>query len=128
MSITAITAANAPDAIGPYSHASRVGKTLYLSGQIGLDPSSMELVNDSFSNEARRAFANVETVLKASGATFKDIAKLSIYLTDLKNFDTVNAIMSELFSLPYPARAAIGVASLPRGASIEVEVIAILDD
>lgn len=128
MSITAITAANAPDAIGPYSHASRVGRTLYLSGQIGLDPSSMELVNDSFSNEARRVFANVETVLKASGATFKNIAKLSIYLTDLKNFDTVNAIMSELFSLPYPARAAIGVASLPRGASIEVEVIAILDD
>ena len=88
----------------------------------------MELVNDSFENEAKRVFANVATVLEASGATYKNIAKLTIYLTDLKNFDTVNAIMSELFSLPYPARAAIGVASLPRGASIEIEAIAILDD
>lgn len=128
MSIQNVTAADAPDAIGPYSHATRVANTLYLSGLIALDPESAELVNDTFDTEARRVFANIAAVLNAANASFADIAKLTVYLTDLSNFDTVNVIMSELFSLPYPARAAIGVAALPRGASIEIEVIAILDD
>ncbi len=128
MNREAITAENAPDAIGPYSHAIRAGNVLYLSGQIALDPSTMELVSDSFRKETKQVFANIEAVLKAAGGSLKDVAKMTVYLTDLGNFDTVNAVMSETLQYPFPARVAVGVSALPRGASIEIETIALLDE
>ncbi len=128
MTRKAITADEAPDAIGPYSHAVRTGNTLYLSGQIALSPSTMELVNESFRRETQQVFANIAAVLKASGGSLDNIVKLTVYLTDLTNFDTVNAVMSETLHYPFPARVAVGVSSLPRGASIEIETLAVLDD
>lgn len=128
MNREAITSEIAPDAIGPYSHAIRAGNLLYLSGQIALDPSTMELVSDSFRKETKQVFANIEAVLKAAGASLRDVAKMTVYLTDLNNFDTVNAVMSETLQYPFPARVAVGVSALPRGASIEIETIALLDD
>ncbi len=124
----AITAESAPDAIGPYSHAMRAGNILYLSGQIALDPSTMELVTDSFRKETKQVFANIESVLTAAGGSLKDVVKMTVYLTDLSNFDTVNAVMSETLQFPFPARVAVGVSALPRGASIEIETIALLED
>ena len=115
----------APDVIGPYSHAVQVGNFVFLSGQIALDPESMELVDDSFRNETKQVFSNVEAVLTAANCTLQDIARITVYLTDLKNFEQVNAVMSEHLSAPFPARTAIGVAALPRGANIELEVIAV---
>ena len=123
-----LIAENAPDAIGPYSHAVRVGQMVYLSGQIALHPSNMELVTTSFRDETKQVFDNIEAVLHAAGGTFTDLVKLTVYLTDLNNFNTVNAVMSETLQYPYPARVALGVASLPRGASIEIDAIAMLDD
>lgn len=128
MKRTAISADGAPDAIGPYSHAIRVGDTIYMSGQIALDPKNMELVTGSFQEETKQVFENVSAVVTAAGGTLQDIVKLTVYLTDLKNFDKVNAVMSETFQYPYPARVAVGVSALPRGATIEVEALAILSD
>jgi reactive intermediate/imine deaminase len=110
----------APAAIGTYSQAIRVGNTVYLSGQIGLDPYSMQLV-DGIEAQIRRVFDNLKAVCEASGGSLADIAKLNIFLIDLANFQLVNQIMGEYFAQPYPARAALGVASLPRGALVEMD-------
>ncbi|WP_024329458.1 RidA family protein [Thioalkalivibrio sp. ALR17-21] len=114
----------APAAIGPYSQAVRTGDTLYLSGQIPLDPATMDLVDGGIEAQIRRVFDNLAAVLDAAGARLGDIAKLNIYLTDLTHFPLVNELMSEYFSEPYPARAAIGVAALPKGAQVEMDAIA----
>lgn len=120
MSRQVIHTENAPAAIGTYSQAILVGNTLYLSGQIGLDPYSMELV-DGIEAQIRRVFDNLKAVCEAAGGTLADIAKLNIFLTDLSNFQLVNQIMGEYFAQPYPARAALGVASLPKGALVEID-------
>jgi len=120
MSRTVIHTELAPAAIGTYSQAIRVGNTVYLSGQIGLDPYSMELV-DGIEAQIRRVFDNLKAVCEAAGGSLADIAKLNIFLIDLGNFQLVNQIMGEYFAQPYPARAALGVASLPRGALVEMD-------
>ncbi len=116
----------APAAIGTYSQAVRVGDTVYLSGQIGLDPASMELVGDEAEAQVRQVFDNLSAVARASGGSFADVVKLTVYLTDLGNFGTVNAVMGEYFSEPFPARAALGVAALPRGALVEMDAVLVL--
>ncbi|HAV5011563.1 TPA: RidA family protein [Acinetobacter baumannii] len=126
MSRQVIHTENAPAAIGTYSQAILVGNTLYLSGQIGLDPYSMELV-DGIEAQIRRVFDNLKAVCEAAGGTLADIAKLNIFLTDLSNFQLVNQIMGEFFAQPYPARAALGVASLPKGALVEMDGIVIIN-
>jgi len=125
MSREIIQTENAPAAIGPYSQAVRAGDTLYLSGQIPLDPATMELVEGSIEDQIRQVFANLQAVLAAAGAGTGDIVKLNIFLTDLTHFPVVNEIMSEVFGEPYPARAAIGVAALPKGAQVEMDAIAV---
>lgn len=117
----------APAAIGTYSQAVRAGNTLYLSGQIPLDPDSMELVTGNFEAQCRQVFRNLEAVLAGAGCTFSNVVKLNIFLTDLSHFATVNAVMGEVFAEPYPARAAIGVRALPKGAEVEMDAIAVLD-
>ena len=111
----------APQAIGTYSQAVKVGKTVYLSGQIPLVPETMEMVEGDFSANVRRVFDNLIAVCEAAGGTLQDIAKLNIFLTDLGNFSTVNTIMAEYFEEPYPARAAIGIAQLPKDAEVEMD-------
>jgi reactive intermediate/imine deaminase len=118
----------APAAIGTYSQAVRAGSTVFLSGQIPLDPVTMQLTGTTFAEQARQAFDNLDAVVEAAGATRSQIVKLTIYLTDLANFPTVNEVMAARFDEPFPARAAVGVAALPRGASIEVEGVLVLDD
>ena len=110
----------APQAIGTYSQAVKVGYTVYLSGQIGLDPASMQLV-EGIDAQIHRVFSNLQAVAEAAGGSLSDIVKLNIFLTDLVNFALVNNIMGEYFTQPYPARAAVGVASLPRGALVEAD-------
>ena len=117
---------NAPAAIGTYSQAILVGNTLYLSGQIGLDTYSMELV-EGIEAQIRRVFDNLKAVCEAAGGTLADIAKLNIFMTDLSHFQLVNQIMGEYFAQPYPARAALGVASLPKGALVEMDGIVIIN-
>jgi reactive intermediate/imine deaminase len=117
---TIIQTADAPAAIGTYSQAVRVGNTVYLSGQIGLDPVSMQLV-DGTEGQIHRVFQNLRAVAKAAGGSLDDVVKLNIYLTDLAHFAKVNEIMATYFQQPYPARAAVGVASLPRGAMVEAD-------
>ena len=126
MSRQVIHTENAPAAIGTYSQAILVGNTLYLSGQIGLDPYSMELV-EGIEAQIRRVFDNLKAVCEAAGGTLADIAKLNIFLTDLSNFQLVNQIMGEYFAQPYPARAALGVASLPENALVEMDGIVIIN-
>ncbi len=126
MSRQVIHTENAPAAIGTYSQAILVGNTLYLSGQIGLDPYSMELV-EGIEAQIRRVFDNLKAVCEAAGSSLADIAKLNIFLTDLSNFQLVNQIMGEYFAQPYPARAALGVASLPKGALVEMDGIVIIN-
>lgn len=116
----------APAAIGTYSQAVKAGNTLYLSGQIPLDPHSMELVGGGIENQIKRVFENLKAVCEASGGSLQDIVKLNIFLTDLGNFAAVNEVMATYFQKPYPARAAIGVAALPKGAEVEMDGIAIL--
>lgn len=110
----------APQAIGTYSQAVKVNGTVYLSGQIGLDPVSMQLV-DGIEAQVHRVFQNLQAVTEAAGGSMADIVKLNVFLTDLSNFALVNTIMAEYFTQPYPARAAVGVASLPRGALVEAD-------
>ncbi|MGD8577494.1 MAG: RidA family protein [Thiohalophilus sp.] len=117
---------NAPAAIGPYSQAVRVDNTVYLSGQIPLDPESMELVGGDISAQIRRVFDNLSAVCQAAGGNLNNIVKLNIFLTDLTHFPTVNEIMSEYFAEPYPARAAIGVAALPKGAEVEMDAVMVV--
>lgn len=118
-----ISTADAPSAIGTYSQAVRAGDWVFLSGQIGLDPATGALVEGGFEAEARRAFTNLGAVAAAGGGGLDSIVKLTLYLTDLGDFAAVNELMQEFFSAPYPARAAVGVSSLPRGACMEVEAI-----
>ncbi len=115
----------APSAIGPYSQGVRVGETLYLSGQIPLDPESMELVRGDIRTQVQQVFDNLQAVCEEAGASLADTVKLNIYLTDLGNFGVVNEMMEEAFDAPYPARAAIGVASLPRGAGVEMDAVVV---
>lgn len=110
----------APQAIGTYSQAVKVGHTVYLSGQIGLEPASMQMV-EGIEAQIHRVFSNLQAVAEAAGGSLSDIVKLNIFLTDLVNFALVNNIMGEYFTQPYPARAAVGVASLPRGAMVEAD-------
>ena len=117
----------APKAIGTYSQAVRCGGTVYLSGQIGLDPATMELVAGA-GPQIHRVFQNLQAVARAAGGDLKDVVKLTVYLTDLNNFALVNETMAAFFSPPYPARAAVGVASLPRGALVEMDAIMVLQD
>jgi reactive intermediate/imine deaminase len=110
----------APKAIGTYSQAVKVGKTVYLSGQIGLNPETMEMV-DGIEAQVHQVFKNLKAVAEAAGGSLAEVVKLNVFLTDLSNFALVNTIMAEYFSEPYPARAAVGVASLPRGALVEAD-------
>ena len=118
---------HAPAAIGPYSQAIKHGNTLYLSGQIPLDPATMELVEGDIDIQINRVFDNLLAVCEAAGCNLDSIVKLHVFLTDLTHFPQVNEIMSARFSKPFPARAAIGVASLPKGAQVEMDAIAALD-
>lgn len=117
----------APAAIGPYSQAVRVGDTVYLSGQVPVDPATGLLVEGDISAQARRAFDNLKVVCEAAGGSFDQVARLGLYLTDLGNFAAVNAVMADYFTAPYPARSTIQVAGLPRGAAFEVDGILVLD-
>lgn len=117
---------NAPQAIGTYSQAIKIDKTVYLSGQIPLDPETMILVNSDFGAQVCRVFDNLKAVAQASDGSLADIVKLTIYLTDMNNFPTINEIMATYFQAPYPARAAVGVASLPKGADVEMDAIMVL--
>jgi reactive intermediate/imine deaminase len=121
-----IQSADAPAAIGPYSQAVRAGDTLYMSGQIPLDPKTMQIVDGGIDAQARQVLANLRAVAEAAGATLNDIVKLTILMTDLSEFAQVNEIMAAHFDAPYPARATYQVAALPRGARIEVEAVLVL--
>ena len=116
-----ITALDAPAAIGPYSHAVRVGELLFCSGQIPLDPATMQMVEGDFEKEAARVFENIKAVIAASGGTFANVVKVTIFLTDFANFAKVNELMAKYFSEPYPARSTVAVAALPRNARVEIE-------
>lgn len=116
----------APAAIGPYSQAIRTGNTVYLSGQIPLDPATMELAGGGVRGQIRQVLENLTAVAQAAGGTLADVVRLTVYLTDLTDFPTVNEIMIEYFTEPYPARAAIGVAALPKGATVEMDAILVL--
>ena len=122
----AISTLEAPDAIGAYSQAVVAGNTLYISGQIPLDPETMEVVGGDMETQIRRVFDNLSAVADAAGASLADAVKLTVFLTDLTDFPTVNQVMAEYFDEPYPARAAIGVAALPKGVPVEVEAIVFL--
>ena len=117
----------APQAIGTYSQAVRCGNTVYLSGQIPLVPETMELVEGEIDVQIRRVFDNLQAVANAAGGNLSDVAKLNVFLTDLAHFPVVNEIMAEYFQQPYPARAAIGVAALPKGAEVEMDGVLELD-
>jgi reactive intermediate/imine deaminase len=127
MAKTIIQTDNAPSAIGPYSQAVKVDNTVYISGQIPLDPASMEIVSGGIEAQITRVFDNLTAVSEAAGGSLKDVVKLNIYLTDLSCFPTVNEIMTRYFSQPYPARAAIEVSALPKGSEVEMDAILALD-
>jgi reactive intermediate/imine deaminase len=118
----------APAAVGPYSQAVAVGagKTVYLSGQIGLEPGTGELVSENFEGQVRQSFANMQAVIEAAGGSLNSIVKLTLFLTDLSKFSSANAIMADIIPQPFPARSTIGVASLPKGAQFEVEAIIVV--
>ncbi|SAI05398.1 translation-inhibition endoribonuclease [Bordetella ansorpii] len=118
---------DAPAAVGPYSQAvAATGKTVFLSGQIGLEPGTGELVSENFDAQVRQAFANMQAVITAAGGTLDSIVKLTLFLTDLSKFTAANAIMAEIIPQPFPARSTVGVSSLPKGAQFEVEAILVL--
>jgi reactive intermediate/imine deaminase len=123
MQKTAIHSDAAPAAIGTYSQAIQSGKLVFMSGQIPLDPATMEIVSGDFEARTRQVFDNLRAVAIAAGGDLDNIIKLTIYLTDLANFATVNEVMAEYFTAPYPARAALGVAALPKGVDVEAEAI-----
>ena len=123
MSRQTIHSDDAPAAIGTYSQAIRSGDLVFLSGQIPLDPATMDIVSGDFEARARRVFDNLKAVARAAGGDLNQIVKLTIYLTDLGNFATVNSVMEDYFDQPYPARAAVGVASLPKGVDVEADAI-----
>lgn len=117
---------NAPKAIGTYSQAVKINSTVYLSGQIALDPDTMEVVGADINAQVCRVFDNLKAVAEASGGSLADIAKLNIFLTDMGNFPIINEVMAGYFQEPYPARAAVGVASLPKGVAVEMDAIMVL--
>jgi len=117
----------APTAIGPYSQAVQVGSTVYLSGQIGLDPQSGQMVEGGFDAQVHRAIRNMKSVIEAAGGGLRQCVRLTLYLTDLANFPRANEIMQEYFKVPYPARSTVGVAALPRGALFEIEATVVLE-
>ena len=123
MARQAIHSDHAPAAIGTYSQAIKVGNTVYLSGQIPLDPGTMELVGESPEAQIRRVLLNLQAVARAAGGDLQDIVKLTVFLTDLSQFQRVNEVMADYFRQPFPARAAVGVASLPRGAAVEMDAV-----
>ncbi len=123
-----ISTDQAPQAIGTYSQAVKVGGTVYLSGQIPLVPETMEMVEGGMEAQIRRVFDNLQAVAKAAGGSLADVVKLNIFLTDLAHFPLVNQVMAEYFEQPYPARAAIGVASLPKDAGVEMDAVLELED
>jgi reactive intermediate/imine deaminase len=123
MGIQAIHTDQAPKAIGPYSQAVRAGNTVYLAGQIPLDPATMQMVAGDFPEEARRVFENNKAVIAAAGGSFAQVVKVTIFLTDFANFAKVNELMAEYFEQPYPARSTVAVAALPRNARVEIECI-----
>ncbi|PNS08385.1 RidA family protein [Solilutibacter silvestris] len=127
MSRVQIHTDRAPAAIGPYSQAMRCGGTVFLSGQIPLDPATGDIVDGDFAAQVRRAFDNLKAVCEASGGELRQIARLGLYLVDLSNFATVNAVMAEFFDAPYPARSTIEVSGLPKGAQFEVDAILVLE-
>jgi reactive intermediate/imine deaminase len=120
---TPISTADAPQAIGTYSQAVRAGSTVYLSGQIPLDPKTGEIVAGDMEAQVRRVFDNLRAVAIASGGDLSHVVKVNVFLTDLAHFALVNRVMAEYFQQPYPARAAVGVASLPRGAAVEMDAV-----
>lgn len=124
---TIISTPSAPQAIGTYSQAVRAGNTVYLSGQIPLVPETMQMVEGDITVQVRQCFQNLAAIAEAVGGSLNDCVKVHVFLTDLANFPIVNQVMAEFFSEPYPARAAIGVASLPRAAQVEVDAIMVLD-
>ncbi|MEM6987827.1 MAG: RidA family protein [Pseudomonadota bacterium] len=117
----------APAAIGAYSQAVRAGNTVYISGQIPLDPATMEVVDGDVEAQIRRVFENVKAVCEAAGGDLSQVVKLTVFLTDLANFPTVNEVMAEYIEQPYPARAAVGISALPKGVEVEIEGILVLD-
>jgi reactive intermediate/imine deaminase len=121
-----ISTQDAPAAIGVYSQAVRVGNTIWVSGQIPLDPKTKELVHGDVEAQVRQVFENLKAIVAAAGASFDDVVKATVFLVDLSHFGLVNKVMAEYFREPYPARAAVGVAALPRGAQVEVECIVAL--
>jgi reactive intermediate/imine deaminase len=123
MPFSAVSTDQAPAAIGPYSQAVRAGDAVYLSGQIGLDPATGELVAATVEEQARQVFDNLRGVAAAAGGSLKAVVKLTVYLADLADYPVVNTVMADYFEEPYPARAAIGVVGLPRGAAVEVDAI-----
>ena len=127
MAKTIIQTDDAPQAIGTYSQAVKVDNTVYISGQIPLDPASMEVVSGGIEAEITRVFDNLQAVAEAAGGALTDVVKLNIFLTDLTNFPTVNEIMAQYFQQPYPARAAIGVAALPKGVGVEMDAVLVID-
>jgi reactive intermediate/imine deaminase len=126
MSKQIISTQNAPAAIGTYSQAVRVGNTIWVSGQVALDPGTKELVAGGIEAQVRQVFENLKAIVAAAGASFDDVVKATVFLTDLSHFALVNKVMAEYFREPYPARAAVGVSALPRGALVEVECIVAL--
>lgn len=125
MSRSIVSTPDAPAAIGPYSQAVKAGNTVYLSGQIGLDPATMTLA-EGFEAQTLRVFENLKAVAEAAGGSLADAARVTIYLTDLGNFGVVNELMTRYFAEPYPARATVGVAALPRGAQVEIDAVLVL--
>jgi reactive intermediate/imine deaminase len=126
MTKTIINTADAPQAIGTYSQAVKVDNTVYISGQIPLDPASMEVVEGGIDAQITRVFDNLKAVAAASGGNLADVVKLNIFLVDLGNFPTVNEIMAQYFDEPYPARAAIGVSALPKGVGVEMDAVLVI--
>jgi len=123
MSIEIIKTDQAPQAIGTYSQAVKSGKTVYLSGQIPLVPTTMEMVDGEIGQQIKQVFENLDAVARAAGGGLKNVVKLNVYLTDLGNFPVVNEIMANYFKEPYPARAAVGVAALPKNATVEMDAV-----
>jgi len=121
-----IQTAQAPAAIGTYSQAVQVGNQVYISGQIPLNPQTMTMVENDIDAEIRQVFDNLGAILAAAGGSFSDIVKLNVYVTDLANFPRINEIMAEYFAIPYPARAVIGAAALPKGARVEADAVMIM--
>ena len=123
MTRSIISTPHAPQAIGTYSQAVKCGTTVYVSGQIPLDPASMQLVTGDIEAQIHRVFQNLRAIVQTAGGDFSQVAKVNVFLTDLGNFQSVNKVMSEYFKEPYPARAAIGVAALPKGAQVEIDCV-----